>query len=77
MDKNIIGVRLRELRGGKTLKEVADSVKISLSSLAMYESGRRVPKDDVKLRLANYYGKSVEALFFAQDVHTTCTRLWD
>jgi transcriptional regulator with XRE-family HTH domain len=65
MDKKIIGKRLRALRGDKTIRQVAEDVGIACSTLAMYEAGQRTPKDGVKLLLANYYGTSVEELFFA------------
>ena len=34
-----IGRRLADLRGDKTMKEVANAAGISVSALAMYESG--------------------------------------
>lgn len=64
MDKKVIGERLRELRGDKTIRQVASDIGISYSTIAMYENGHRVPKDEIKRTLANYYGTSVEALFF-------------
>lgn len=69
MASNEIGTRLRQLRGDKTLEEVANAVHISTSALGMYEQGRRVPRDDVKVALARYYGVGVEALFYAPEVH--------
>lgn len=64
MDKKVIGERLKKLRGDKTIKEVAVDLRISYSTLAMYENGYRVPKDEIKRKLANYYQTSVEDLFF-------------
>ena len=64
MDKKVIGERLKNLRGDKTIKEVAVVLGISYSTLAMYENGYRVPKDEIKRKLANYYQTSVEDLFF-------------
>ncbi len=65
MDKKIIGERLRKARGEKTIRQVAKDCGISYSALSMYEIGRRMPKDSVKIKLASYYNTSVEALFFA------------
>lgn len=59
-----IGQRLSNLRGNRTLKEVANAVGISISALAMYETGKRVPRDEIKVMLARYFNTSVEALFF-------------
>lgn len=59
-----IGQELRALRGAKTREEVALAVGVTASSITMYEVGARVPRDEVKVALANYFGKSVGALFF-------------
>ena len=59
MNRKEIGERLTELRGNKSRQEVSEDVGISLSALAMYECGERVPRDEIKMRLANYYHSSV------------------
>ncbi len=41
-------------------------VDITSSALSMYESGHRVPRDEVKIRIAKRLGMSIEALFFAK-----------
>ncbi len=64
------GEALKRLRGEKSREEVAFANKISVSALAMYESGKRMPRDEIKMALANYYGVSIESLFFAPEVHT-------
>ncbi|SDJ69194.1 helix-turn-helix domain-containing protein [Alkalibacterium thalassium] len=48
----------------KTQKEVADETGISYSMIQLMEQGRRNPSDKNKVKLAMYYGKSVEYLFF-------------
>lgn len=65
MDKDNIGATLRKLRGGRTQEEVAKAVGISTSTLCMYETGKRIPKDEIKERLADYYKKSVKYIFYA------------
>ena len=59
-----IGKRLIDLRGEKSQSEVAEAVGITQAALSMYERGERVPRDNVKIKLANYYDVSVAALFF-------------
>lgn len=59
-----IGKKLIDLRGEKSQSEVAEAVGITQAALSMYERGERVPRDNVKIKLANYYGVSVAALFF-------------
>lgn len=63
------GERLRRLRGGRTLAEVATACGISKSTLAMYEQGNRVPRDRIKVKLAEYYGRSVAYIFFKTSAH--------
>lgn len=64
IDTKVIGNRLRELRGDKTQKEVADAVGVTSMAICQYEAGARVPSDQVKIALAEYFGRTVEALFF-------------
>lgn len=64
IDKEIIGERLRDLRGSRTQKEVADACNISIAALGMYETGQRIPRDEVKVRLAKYYHRMVQTIFF-------------
>ena len=59
-----VGEKLRSLRGNRSRREVASAVGISISAITMYELDKRVPKDDIKRRIANYYKKSVGAIFF-------------
>ena len=63
------GERLRRLRGDRTLAEVATACGISVSALAMYEQGNRVPRDRTKVKLAEYYGRSVAYIFFKTSAH--------
>lgn len=64
MNKEAMAEKLRKLRGNKSRQEVADACNISTSALAMYEQGERVPRDEVKVRLAKYYNRTVNYIFF-------------
>lgn len=64
--KKDIAARLRSLRGEKTQREVADAVDVSTMAISQYENGERVPSDPIKIKLAKYYGTTVENLFFAE-----------
>lgn len=72
MDKKIIGKRLLDLRGKKSREEVASQIEISVSALQMYENGQRIPKDGIKIRLADFYQVSVQELFFEPKNHKVC-----
>lgn len=55
--------KLIALRGKRSQDEVAKALGISVSALSMYEQGNRIPRDEVKIRMAEYYKISIESLF--------------
>ena len=65
-----VGERLRELRGSRSQDTMAALLDIKKSSLAMYERDERVPRDEVKVRIANYFGLTVGELFFNEKTST-------
>lgn len=69
LNKKLIGRRLLELRADKPRNEVAEAVTISVSALQMYETGQRIPRDEIKIKLAKYYKKSVQEIFFTSKEH--------
>lgn len=73
VDAKIIGNRLKLLRGEKKIEDVANDLGISRSALSMYESGHRIARDEIKVKIAMYYGTSIEAIFYAPEVHEMCT----
>ena len=68
-----MGMILRELRGEKTQEKVANDLGITKSSWAMYERDERVPRDEAKIRIAKYFGKSVQEIFYTQFEHYKCS----
>ena len=73
IQKETTGMILRRLRGDRTQEEIATALGITKSSWAMYERDERVPRDEVKIRIAKYFGKSVEELFYTQIEHYMCS----
>ena len=61
------GEQIKQLRGSKSQATVAAAIGITKSSYAMYERGERRPRDEVKKRIADYFGKTVEELFFGKE----------
>lgn len=59
-----IGRRLAALRGSRSQTEVASKLGLSTSAISMYENGERIPKDEIKIRIAKFYKKSVQSIFF-------------
>lgn len=63
--KKEIGERLKALRGEIKPSKVCADLNISRSALTMYETGKRIPRDEVKAKLAQYYKSSIESIFFS------------
>ena len=64
-----IAERLVKARGTRKREEVAAAVGVSLSAIAMYENGERIPRDETKIKLAKYYNTTVQKLFFSLKCH--------
>ncbi len=64
MDNTLIAKRLVELRGNIPREIVAKECGITTSALSMYENGNRIPRDEIKIKLAAFYKKSVQSIFF-------------
>lgn len=64
--------RLKALResNGKSQIEVCAALHIEQSTLANYENGRRTPKIEVLIKLAEYYNVSTDYLFGLADIDT-------
>ena len=65
MDRVAVGQRLRKLRGDKTLDEVAKALGVTSMAVSLWERGERIPSDDIKIKIAAFYGASVTDIFFA------------
>lgn len=65
-DKMQIAEELKTLRGDRPKEEVALACGVTVSAITMYEAGARMPRDTVKIALADYFGRSVGDLFFGE-----------
>ncbi|WP_296560198.1 helix-turn-helix transcriptional regulator [uncultured Acetobacterium sp.] len=64
INRKQIGLILMKLRGDRTQREVAIALNISEPAIRYYESGKRIPKDNIKIKIARYYDKKVDEIFF-------------
>lgn len=65
MDSEKIARMLVRLRGEKSRYEVADALGVSVSALTMYETGARIPRDETKIKIAKFYNKTVQEIFYS------------
>lgn len=61
-----VGQKIAELRNNRqeSREDAAKALNISASALAMYEQGNRIPRDNIKIRIADHYGVTVGDIFF-------------
>ena len=66
MDAKIIGKKLKDIRVtmGESQEDVAGVLGITASAVSQYESGLRIPSDDLKVKYAGHFGKTVQFLFY-------------
>lgn len=69
MNAQTTGTKIREARLKRLLtqQELADELQISQMALSLYERDQRTPRDSVKIRMAEFFGTSVQDLFFANN----------
>lgn len=62
----VIGQRIKALRESMniTRDSFCQSAGITLSALSMYENGQRIPRDEIKVKIARILNTSIESLFF-------------
>lgn len=72
-----IGEKLRALREKRslTLDDVARDLELTRQAIYNYESDTRIPRDEIKIKICQYYGVSVENIFFDQKSNEKLLRL--
>lgn len=65
MDSKKIGKLLTALRGEQTQRDVAKTLGLSPSAIRQYESGNRIPRDNIKEKIAKFYDKTVQEIFYS------------
>ena len=65
MDSKKIGKLLTALRGEQSLSDVAKTLGLSPAAIHQYESGNRIPRDNIKEKIAKFYDKTVQEIFYS------------
>lgn len=70
MYEDILKHRLKELRSIKGLKqiEIASILGVDQSTYTNWETGKRVPKIDTLIKIADFYDVELDYLF-GRDIH--------
>lgn len=71
LENNYIGDNLRYLRKKKNLTqtELAKELGIPTTTYNAYETGQNVPRDEMKRKIANYYNRTVQFIFYTRITH--------
>lgn len=66
-----VGETLRELRIAKkkTIAQAASDIGITPGALANYENNIRMPRDNIKIAISDYYKKPIQKIFFTRKTH--------
>ena len=61
------GKRIMDLRAQRGMSRAALAREIGVSEAAVqyYETGQRSPRDEIKVKIANFFGVSVLDIFYA------------
>ncbi len=64
MGNGAFASRIKKLRtdNGLTMERLANEFDVSRSTIAMWENNGTVPRDDVLIKLSNYFGVSIDYL---------------
>jgi putative transcriptional regulator len=65
LDIEKVRQNLIRLRGKRSQSSIAKDLGIATSTYGMYELGKRIPSDDVKIKIAKLYHKTVQYIFFS------------
>lgn len=65
-DNKTIGKRIAQLREKKKLTQtqLAELLEVGASTVRMWETGERIPRDEMKVKLSKLLGRSVKYIFF-------------
>ena len=73
------GARIKQLREeiGLTQIELADKLKISNSAIGMYETDKREPSDELKIKMSELFNVSIDYLLGKTDIRNSGKQIDD
>ena len=67
-NENVIGKRMRELRGNMSQRQAASCVGMWAQNWNVYESGQSIPGAEAVIKICQYFGVSADWLLGLSDV---------
>lgn len=79
MESNILGKRIKYLREKQNLTQIELSklLNIGNTTLSQYESGQRVPSDEIKAKIADFFGVTIDYLLGRTDTPSPVDKITD
>ena len=65
------GARVRRIRGNESRESFSERIGITVEALIAYETGQRLPRDEVKARITAAMQAGPDS-FFAEEEHYKC-----
>ena len=71
-----IGKILRKMRLAKdiTQLQIAEIIGTTQANYSLFEKGKRIPSDEIKYKIARFYGLTVDDIFFKTNDSNTNRR---
>jgi len=71
LEGNYIADNLREMRRRKGVSqvEIARALGVPATTYNAWETGQNIPRDQMKQKIAEYYGRTVQFLFYSRIAH--------
>jgi len=72
-----LGLRIKELRISKDLtqSQLSKILGVGNTTVSMYENGNSTPDDDIKMKLATYFGVSLDYLMGNTDIRESADEI--
>ena len=64
MRKEKISERIKKIRGDMSQEKFADILEVTKAAVSNYETGERIPRDEVKKKIADFANQTVDSIFF-------------
>lgn len=70
MNAKVIGYNIQKLRKlmGESQATLASAIGVTDAAVSQYETGVRVPADDIKIKIAKHYNVSVQSVFYDHEM---------
>lgn len=66
MSRAAMEIKKLRTEKGETQQQLGIAIGVSTMAVSKYESGKMIPNDDNKIKIARHFDRSVEDIFFRE-----------